>query len=157
MPNMESLYFCFNGRLGEKDLESFKQTLAQIIPDLKITGVEEKKKENGFSQTTFFFDYPWHFGYDEAMDFGMVLKKVYPFEEEIKLYFCEPGEGLYGAYLYLPDRTIWDCLPPEDWEPNFEKGWWEQNSEKKFPPWWEQIQAVLSEDNREYVGDFLTT
>lgn len=148
MPNMESLYFCFNGCFGENGLESFKQMLSQILPDLKITGVEEKKKENGASQTIFFFDYPWHFGYDEAMDFGMILKKVYPFEEEIKLYFCEPGEGLYGAYLYLPDRTIWDCFPPEDWNPNLEEG---------TSPWWEQIQALLSANNREYVGDFLTT
>ena len=140
MPNMESLYFCFNGRLGEKDLESFKQKLTQTIPDLKIIGVEEKKKENGFSQTAFFFDYPWHFGYDEAVDFGMVLKSIYPFEEEINLYFCEPGEGLYGAYLYLPDRTIWDCFPPkENWEPNLEKGWWKSNSEDEVSPWWSKF------------------
>ena len=148
MPNMESLYVCFNGHLGENDLESFKQKLAQTLPDLKIKGVEEKKKENGFSQTTFFFEYPWHFGYDEAVDFGIILKKIYPFEEEINLYFCEPGEGLYGAYLYLPDRTIWDCFPPEYWHPKMEDG---------ASPWWEKIQAVLSDDFREYVGDFLAT
>ena len=148
MPNMESLYVCFNGHLGENDLESFKQKLAQTLTDLTIKGVEEKKKENGFSQTTFFFEYPWHFGYDEAVDFGIILKKIYPFEEEINLYFCEPGEGLYGAYLYLPDRTIWDCFPPEYWHPKMEDG---------ASPWWEKIQAVLSDDFREYVGDFLAT